>query len=166
MFTCDLHMPVNTHIHTTVQRAASTGGVLDDVADGASAAAAGRCAARRTCRRSSRPVGAEHDTGGAAPTHTTDPRRPTMGWPPRTVVEPMRLEATAARRVSSVTGRSVCICKEACRDAFALSKSGAGARAAGQERRSRRMLACSKMRSEGRRRASGQPGGGGEGGRT
>ena len=104
--------------------------------------------------------------GGCSPNANDRSAAANLGWPPRTVVEPMRLEATAARRVSSVTGRSVCICKEACRDAFALSKSGAGARAAGQERRSRRMLACSKMRSEGRRRASGQPGGGGEGGRT
>ena len=34
MFICALQMPITTHTYTTVQRAASTDGVLDDVAKG------------------------------------------------------------------------------------------------------------------------------------
>ena len=42
MFICALNMPVNTHTCTSYSARRRIGGVLDDVAKGASAAAAGR----------------------------------------------------------------------------------------------------------------------------
>ena len=69
MFTSALHMPVNTHTCTTLQRAASIDGVLDDVAEGASAALAARQAAPcEPCVRNDT-AGANAPTGGGQPRH-------------------------------------------------------------------------------------------------
>ena len=115
-----------------------------------------RKVARRSCRASSRASTTCSPEGGRA---NDDPRLPTMGWPPRTVVEPTLLEATATPSVSSATGRGARICKQVCRDALAVSKSGAATFAAGWERHSRHMLTCTRRAKTVRIRASGRQGG-------
>ena len=74
MFICALHMPVNTHTCSVTQRAASVGGVLDDVAKSASATAAGRApTAKSRAARAVQVVPAPQK----GVTERTDPRRPT-----------------------------------------------------------------------------------------
>ena len=69
MFTCALNMPVSTHTYATTQSAASVGGVLDDAANGASAALTARQAAPcEPCVRNDT-AGANAPTGGGQPRH-------------------------------------------------------------------------------------------------
>ena len=69
----------------------------------------------------------------------TDLQRPAVSRPLQTVLDPTLLEATAAPSMSSAWGRGARICKQACWDAFTVSRSAATALAAGRERHSRHM---------------------------
>ena len=63
-----------------------------------------RKVARRACRAGSRASTTCSREGGGK---MTDPRRPTKGWPPRTVIEPRPLEAAAAPLARPAAGARV-----------------------------------------------------------
>ena len=64
---------------------AHIGASLCGAADGARATLTGQRAGRHTGGHRTRPVGAEHTTGGGSPDANTDPRRPTSGRSSRRV---------------------------------------------------------------------------------